>query len=381
MLDWRLNHNAVQHIYARKCSSVIRCAPVYSPSIVMKLTISPFVLLAAIDHVTAERFLGRVDPDTRELTWPGTGVSFTFTGSSASIDIEAITGANSAELTIDGVATVISDVKGTSITTPAGLRNGNHTVELRKRSEALFGTISIGNITTDGTFGPDIYSSRKIQVIGDSITVGYGLDGVNPCVNTAAIENNPKTYAALAADALHADYDIIAWSGIGLTRNYVSPTPDTSDIMPQRWTRYGALDPLNSYTFPAKATPDAVIINLGTNDFSYQAGIRGPIVPAEYTAAMVNFVKTIKTHYPDATFFLLTSPMLNDGYPAQDAQKTTQRNALNAAIAQLQNSTSISLVDMPSQGSDVGCDYHPNAATHAEGAEILAKALASGMGW
>jgi lysophospholipase L1-like esterase len=353
-----------------------------SLSIVMKLTISPFVLLAAIDHVTAERFLGRVNPDTRELTWPGTGVSFTFTGSSASIEIEATTGTNSAQLTIDGVATVISDVNGTSITTPAGLRNGNHTVELRKRSEALFGTISVGNITTDGTFGPDMYSSRKIQVIGDSITVGYGLDGVNPCVNTAAVENNPKTYAALAADALNADYDIIAWSGIGLTRNYVSPTPDTSDIMPQRWTRYGALDPLNSYTFPGNATPDAVVINLGTNDFGYQTGIRDPIVPAEYTAAMVNFVKTIQKHYPDAAFFLLTSPMLNDGYPStQDAQKTTQKNALNAAIAQLQNSTSISLVDIPSQGSDVGCDYHPNAATHAAMAEILAKALAGELGW
>jgi lysophospholipase L1-like esterase len=348
----------------------------------MKLSISPVFLLAVIDHVTAVRFLGRVNPNTKELTWPGTGVSFTFTGSSASIGIEATTGTNSAELTIDGVATVISEVKGDSISTPTGLRNGKHTVELRKRSEASYGTIFIGNITTDGAFGRDIYSSRKIQVIGDSITVGYGLDGVNPCVNSAAVENNPKTYAALAADALNADYDIIAWSGIGLTRNYISPTPDTSDIMPRRWTRYGALDPLNSYTFPANDTPDAVIINLGTNDFGYQAGIRDPIVPAEYTAAMVNFVKTIKKRYPRASFFLLTSAMLSDGYPStQDAQKTTQKNALNAAIAKLQKTTSISLVDMPTQGSDVGCDYHPNAATHAQMAEILAKALASRLGW
>jgi hypothetical protein len=74
--------------------------------------------------------------------------------------------------------------------------------------------------------------------------------------------------------------------------------------------------------------------------------------------------------------------MLNDGYPSTaDAQKTTQKNALEAAAAQLKNSTSIQVVDMPSQGSDVGCDYHPNAATHAEEAEILAVALAKQMGW
>jgi lysophospholipase L1-like esterase len=309
-------------------------------------------------------------------------VSFTFTGSSARIGIEAISGANSADLIIDGRTTVIPDVNGTSFSTPPGLRHGNHTVVLRRRSETLLGTITIGNVTTDGTFETDVYSDRKIEFIGDSITVGYGLDGVLPCVNTAALEDNPKTYAALAADAVRADYDIVAWSGIGLTRNYVSPTPDTSDIMPQRYTRYGALDPLNSYTFPTSRTPDAVVINLGTNDFGYQAGVRNPIVPSEYTAAMVNFVKKIKSHYPKAAFFLLTSPMLNDGYPsAADAQKTTQRNALQAAVAQLKKSTRVQVVDLPSQGSDVGCDYHPNAATHAEEAKILAAALAKEMRW
>lgn len=343
---------------------------------------SPFIfLLAAIEHAAAIRFLGRVNPDTRQLTWPGTGVSFTFTGSSATIQLSALTGTNSAQLSIDGVKTVIDSVNGTSITTPSNLRHGNHTIELRKRSEANFGTITIGNITTDGTIGPDTISERRIQIIGDSITVGYGLDGDYPCVNSAAVENNPKTYGALAASALGADYDIIAWSGIGLIRNYAS-NDDTGDIMPLRWTRYGALDPLASYTFPADATPDAVVINLGTNDFGYSEGVRGPIVPAEYTDGMVDFVNTISSHYPDAAFFLLTSPMLNDDWPStQDAQKTTQRNALLAAIDQLGNSTNLQLVDIPSQGSDVGCDYHPNAATHAAEAEILAKAVAEEMGW
>lgn len=350
------------------------------------LSFYPLVLLLALlDDVQAIRFLGRVNPETRELTWPGTGVSFTFTGSSASIGLQAVTGTNSVQLQVDGQTTIISDVAGSSISTPAGLAVGNHTVVLRKRSEALYGTIFIGNITTDGTFGPDAHpkrhQKRKIEFIGDSITVGYGLDGVLPCVNSAALEDNPKTYAALAADDVQADYDVVAWSGIGVTRNYVSSTPDTSPTMPDRWTRYGANDPVNSYTFPASATPDAVVINLGTNDFSYSAGVRPALVPEDYTAAMVKFVKTIKSHYPKATYFLLTSPMLNDGYPsAAEAQKTTQKNALNAAIAQL-NGTRISLVDIPAQGSDVGCDYHPNAATHKADSEILVAALKAKLGW
>ncbi|KAL7773421.1 hypothetical protein CFE70_003385 [Pyrenophora teres f. teres 0-1] len=305
----------------------------------MKLSTTPLVILiASIEHATAVRFLGRVNPATRELTWPGTGVSFSFTGTTASIELEGISGSNSAELLVDGVSTVILNLR---IQYPSGRSNSS----------------------------------------ADSITVGYGLDGTFPCTNNAAVENNPSTYAALAATAVNADYDIIAWSGIGLTRNYISSTPDPSDIMPQRWTRYGALDPRGSYTFPTSATPDAVVINLGTNDFGYQAGIRDPIVPSNFTAAMVSFVKTIQGHYPKATFFLLTSPMLGDGYPANQMQKTVQKGALEEAKKVLVGKAKVVVVDIPTQGSVVGCDYHPNAQTHKEEAVILEAALKTGMGW
>ena len=336
--------------------------------------------LAALNFAKAVHFLGRVNPSTRELTWPGTGISFRFTGSSATIGLDSVTGTNSVELTVDGIATIIKNVNSSKISTPSGLAKGDHLVQLRKRSEGLYGSIIIGNVTTDGIFGKDVLPSRRIEVIGDSITVGYGLDGVLPCTNNAELEDNPKTYAAIAAEALKADYSMIAWSGIGLIRNYASTNPDPSPIMPVRWTKYGANDVDNSYTFPASMIPDVVVINLGTNDFSY-LNVRAPINASNFTTAMVTFVNVIKTHYPFAEYFLLTSPMLSDGYPSvEDAQKTTQTSALNAAIGQL-NSTKIHLVDWPTQGSDVGCDYHPNAATHAAEAKVLATAIANALGW
>ncbi|OBT90718.1 hypothetical protein VE02_00630 [Pseudogymnoascus sp. 03VT05] len=325
----------------------------------------------------AFRFLGRVNPATKELTWPGTGISFTFTGSSASIQLTSVTGANSVDLIIDGgEPTVISNVAGTSISTPAGLSNGKHVVVLRKRSESLYGTIVIGGVTTDGTIGADVAPTRRIEIIGDSISVGYGLDGTNPCTNTAAVENNPKTYGALAAEQLGADYSVVAWSGKGLTRNIGSDDPI---IMPMIYTRYGANDADNSYTFPAESAPDAIVINLGTNDFNY-LGTRDPINATAFTAGMVGFVKSIQTHYPGANYFLMTSPMLSDGYPtAADAQHTTLTNAVKAAITQLGGK--VQLVDWPTQGSDVGCDYHPNAATHAAEAPILAAAIKAALKW
>ncbi|KAL9082652.1 MAG: hypothetical protein Q9159_006260 [Coniocarpon cinnabarinum] len=345
-------------------------------------------LLTFVSAQAGVRLLGRVNPATKELTWPGTGVAFNFTGTTASIGLTSVTGTNSVDLFIDGAPAIdISSVSGTSIAIPQ-LAQGTHSVVLRKRSEANFGSIFVGTVTTNGEIIPVEAPTRQIEIIGDSITVGYGLDGVNPCTNTAAVEDNPLTYGALAADSLGADYHVVAWSGKGVTRNYVTPTPDTSPLLPELYTRYGANDPDNSYPFPSSWNPQAVVINLGTNDFSYllfdasgqsYAG-RPTLDPTTYTNAMVSFVRSVQTHYPDAEYFLVGSPLLSDSYPSTaDAQKTTQTNALKAAVEQIGDKAHF--VDWPTQGADSGCDSHPNAATNAAEGTVLASAIGSVLGW
>jgi lysophospholipase L1-like esterase len=325
------------------------------------------------------RYIGRVNPATKELSWPGTGVAFTFTGTTATIGVSSVTGTNSVDLIIDGGSPiVISNVAG-SISTPSGLAKGTHTVVLRKRSEADFGSIFLGTVTSDGTITSGTAPTRQIEIIGDSITVGYGLDGTLPCTNTAALEDNPLTYGAVAASSLNADYNIVAWSGKGIVRNYPSGGVDTSPLIGELWTRYGANDADNSYTFPSTWKPQAVVINIGTNDFAY-LNARSPLDQPTYIAAVVNFVKTIQGHYPNADFFLMSSPMLSDSYPTTaDAQHTTMSNSLKTAISQI--GSKAHFVDWPTQGSAVGCDYHPIASTHAAEAQVLASAISSVLGW
>lgn len=334
------------------------------------------------------RFLGRVNPATKELTWPGTGVSFTFKGTSATITLANIVGDNSFDLSIDNKPPVlIGKVTNTTITTPK-LARGTHSVVLRRRSETALGTVSIDTVTTDGAFVAEKPLSRQIEIIGDSISVGYGLDGVNPCVNNAAVTDNPQTYGALAAQALRADYHVLAWSGKGLVRNIESGTNDTSPLIPELYTRYGANDATGSYPFPKSWSPKAVVIALGTNDWSYLAytatgesyAARPVLSNAAFTAGLVTFVKQIEKRYPQARFFLVNSPMLSDGWPtAADAQKTNQTKAIQDAVQTIGRKARF--VDWPSQGAEVGCDYHPNAGTHAAEGKVLAEAIRGVLGW
>ena len=55
------------------------------------------------------------------------------------------------------------------------------TLRVVKLSEAAFGSYIIESIETDDPHGasPTIPSMRRIEFIGDSITCGYGIEGIN----------------------------------------------------------------------------------------------------------------------------------------------------------------------------------------------------------
>jgi lysophospholipase L1-like esterase len=332
---------------------------------------------------TYYRYLGRVNSATKRLTWPATGITFTFTGTSASVPITSISGTNAIVVTVDGVAKSTDNVAGTSISTGT-LAKGVHTVEIRKKSEASFGSITIGDPVTSGTFCAVVQPKKRIEIIGDSISVGYGVTGTYPCVNTAALEDATLTYGALTAKNISADYSIVAWSGKGIIRNYVTANGDDGQPkLPELWTRYDADGADNSYPF--KTPVDIVVVNLGTNDFgftSYYANgtafqARPLLNMKDYTNALVKFGKQIRAKYANAELFITTSPLIGDYYPPEDpAQKTNQLAAVKSAVSQL--GAKAHVVDFPSQDSsnnNIGCDYHPSKLTQEQDAVILTKAI------
>ncbi len=151
---------------------------------------------------------------------------------------------------------------------------GEHLVRIQKATEAEQGRVTLHRLTTDGRLLPadDLKRPRHIEFYGDSLTCGYGtesLSGSDPFLPET--ENCRYSYAALTADHFGADYNLISHSGRGLVRNYgdAQPLSDPTLTMSARAFRLYDEDPASVWDFSMSPyRPDALVITLGTNDFS-----------------------------------------------------------------------------------------------------------------
>jgi lysophospholipase L1-like esterase len=208
-------------------------------------------------------------------------------------------------------------------------------------------------------------AQKRLLVLGDSITAGYGVEGADQsCGYAAATSNQQLTYAALATKALGADLHAIAWSGIGAYRSYAEKTPANPTIL----TRYQRTlaDDADSRWQVGQYRPDAVVIAIGTND--YWEGS----VSDDYRLAMQALITQMQTDYPAKPIYLMVSPMLNG------AARASQTAVLNSLAGKL-----VTVVDLGKiEASDgFGCDYHPNIVTHQRMAQALQQRLKDDLNW
>ena len=95
-----------------------------------------------------------------------------------------------------------------------------------------------------------------------------------------------------------------SWSGIGLVKNYGDPLPSETPF-PAYWNRTIAVEPKPIYNF-TQFIPQAVVINLGTNDYSEE-----PFPSrAQFESAYITFIETIRESYGSPIpVFLVCGPM------------------------------------------------------------------------
>lgn len=315
--------------------------------------------------------VGRLDrstPGVARFEWSGSGVLARFRGTGVSARLSG----NPAYLTVvvDGAVSVLAfDGQPALVPLASGLGPGEHQIELYRRTEAFMEELRLSElVVTDGALVPSPPPfSRGLELIGDSITAGYGNEGTSAaCGFEPATENEYLTYGAIAARALGAEHHTLAWSGIGMLRDTHGRVDGQ---MPVRYERTLPTNPASRWDF-TKWTPDVVVINLGTNDFS--RGDPGP----PYREAYLAFLERLRRRYPRAQVFCAMGPMDNSERWRKRLQGIVEdRRAAGDA--------QVHFLEFPPQDGALGygCNAHPSLATHRLMANVLVSAIERVTGW
>jgi lysophospholipase L1-like esterase len=327
----------------------------------------------------AFQYIGRVDKTTSAVNynWPGVTISTTFTGDKLGIKLK---GGEKNYFNIwvdDQLVQVVRAVNDTVWWFPSRLKKQKHQLRLVKRTEADMGIATFYGIfiAEEGKVSTPVNSSsRKILFIGNSITCGYGAEGKSKTEHfSPATENCEKSYATIIARAFDANFQLVSHSGLGLVRNYGDKNKRSKNPMPSRLNYLFDNDSTRQIEL-SDFRPDAIVINLGTNDFSTHP------FPDEtdFTDAGEKLLVKLTNTFPETNVFCITGPMINE--PCYQYTKKYVENFRS----KYNNAHVVFIgvpVDLMNDNNDLGSDYHPSYRGQLKTANLILPVMATVLNW
>lgn len=260
---------------------------------------------------------------------------------------------------------------------------GEVPIRLLKLTEEQYGKVWISGIRLDGRvwISPDSFSDtveekgarggRAVQsgnmkqkphflFIGDSITAGYGVDGVNgESAFCTEEEDVSKAYAYKTAEKLGAGKTIVCFSGNGVLSRWIPAEelqPLTGQILPEIFPYEEVKRSIALTKQNGECAPDYIVINLGTNDASYTRRIseREEAFVEKYRA----FVKRLQEAFPDSPILLLYGVM---------------EQTLLERVKEVAEQCKVEFLPLPLQSPEdgMGAAEHPSERTQEKMAERL----------
>ncbi|MCM1298833.1 MAG: GDSL-type esterase/lipase family protein [Firmicutes bacterium] len=336
------------------------------------------------------KLLGRTAyiDDVLYCAFSGTGIEFTFTGTSCSITVQGDSGSTSSSnadsharvgIYVNGER-IIDDMVDQSEEIYSVIDSETEveaTISLVKLSEAANSTFGITEIKADGAaIKPTSDKEMLVEFVGDSITCGYGVD--DPDKNhhfSTKTEDVTKAYAYLTAQKLDADYSMVSLSGYGIISGYsgdgekvaVQTLPQYYDKLGYSWSPNGSFTPSQLDWDFGKRQPDVIVVNLGTNDDSYTKADKER--QEEFSAAYTEFIKQIREKNPDSKILCVFGVMGDRLYTQVEnavkryTEETGDENVFALKLAQ------------QSQDDGYSADWHPSVTTHEKTAEAVSEEI------
>ncbi len=306
--------------------------------------------------------------------WSGVYIDIRFTGTYLAMDVSD-TKRNFFNLTVDGTTQDKFTTEGdhsTVVLFDNKETRGEHIIRIQKATEAEQGQTTIHSFTTDGEIlsADDLALPRHIEFYGDSLTCGYGTEsesGDEPF--KPETENCCYTYAALTAAHFGADYNLISHSGRGLVRNYgdAEPTSEFTTTMSSRAFRTFDEVVESAWDFQTSHySPDAIVITLGTNDFSTLPHPAKEVYVEGYRKLIDGLRQAWGKQLP--VLCVVHSPH------AVECVRDMVATIDNCAMADISN-------NVYNRTTDLGASEHPNKFGQAKMAKIVIAEFAALTGW
>ena len=322
------------------------------------------------------RYVGRTETTGGSVSfdWSGTYFECRFTGGSLAVRVSD-TKRNYYNLTLDGHDAGIVATFGTDslVVLAEGLGEGEHTLRMQKRTEGEQGrtTLHAFRLARNGRLLPAPPSpGRHIEFIGNSLTCGYGTEGKDRNEPfKLETENCNLSFSTIVSRYFDADYTLVAHSGRGAVRNYGDTVRVSAVTMREKMLQTFDEGSKEQWDFKAY-TPDLVVINLGTNDFS----VEPKPFKSEFVASYTKILKQLRQHYGDVPILCIyccTIPA-----PVYDYYETAlvEMNDKNIHLLQMKK-------DLFNTEADYGAVWHPNYNGQRKMAMEIIPMVSTITGW
>jgi lysophospholipase L1-like esterase len=224
-------------------------------------------------------------------------------------------------------------------------------VEIIRATQAMMNeTLTIPGIELDGELLPVRERALRLEVIGDSITSGEGAAGsANEQDWVSAFFSAANSYPWKLASKLDADVRVFSQSGFGVTCSWDGAKFGALPNYYEQETIFK--DEPNNF---AAWQPNAVVINLGTNDSGAQ------VDSETFKQGALNFLRLVRKHNPLAYILwaigMLGTPFLNE---------------LQAALADFDDDNCALLLLPEVTPNALGAHGHPGEPSHELAAQTL----------
>lgn len=238
-------------------------------------------------------------------------------------------------------------------------KGGWHKARLEKISEAQNAVgYFYGFVAPSGKMETPPPRDRRIEFIGDSDMVGYASASTKRDCTPQEVHDTTDTsigYPVLTAKHFDADYQINAYSGIGVVRNYDGNEPHRT--LPKLYPRVVFDDAAPWDRSGWK--PQVIVIAVGGNDYSTdlkpdEAWPDRAAFRSDWRKTFTAFVRDVRTHNPDAYILLGISGHFNAEYLADSEAAHAELSAQDDRVGK---------VIYPAL-DNTACNWHPSPGDH-----------------